>query len=186
MLLTLMVMGNVSTFAAGAQSIAYYAGESSAFSFAAAQADSVSNCLLKASTSVNSNVQVSHINCLLYARLASQTQLHVHLDLYSPIFATSHLVYFCLWVDFVPDDYSACQSVSQELDSHKQHTFHSFRCCMTGARNSSGLRGCTSSRTGICSSPATRRQCCSCRYHSHCNSHCHCQLQWCHLHCHRQ
>ena len=45
--------------AAGAQSIAYYAGESSAFSFAAAQADSVSTCLLKASTSVDPTVQVS-------------------------------------------------------------------------------------------------------------------------------
>ena len=46
--------------AAGAQSIAYYAGQSSAFTFAAAQADSVSTCLLKASTSVDTTVQVSN------------------------------------------------------------------------------------------------------------------------------
>ena len=44
---------------AGAQSIAYFAGKSSDFTFAAAQADSVSTCLLKASTSVDANVQVS-------------------------------------------------------------------------------------------------------------------------------
>ena len=43
---------------AGAQSIAYYAGQSSALAFAAAQADSISTCLLKASTSVDPTVQV--------------------------------------------------------------------------------------------------------------------------------
>lgn len=43
----------------GAQSIAYFAGKSSAFTFAAAQADSVSTCLLQASTSVDPSVQVS-------------------------------------------------------------------------------------------------------------------------------
>ena len=48
---------------AGAQSIAYYAGQSSAFAFAAAQADSITTCLLKATTSVDSTVQVS-TSCL--------------------------------------------------------------------------------------------------------------------------
>ena len=47
-------------WAAGAQSIAYYTGESSAFAFAAAQADSITTCLLTASSSVNPSVQVSH------------------------------------------------------------------------------------------------------------------------------
>ena len=56
--------------AAGAQSIAYYAGESSAFAFAAAQADSISTCLLKASSSVNPSVQVS--SCMYEAALGLQ------------------------------------------------------------------------------------------------------------------
>ena len=43
---------------AGAQSIAYSAGQSSAFAFATAQADAISTCLLKASTSVDPTVQV--------------------------------------------------------------------------------------------------------------------------------
>ena len=45
--------------ATGAQNIAYFAGESSAFTFAAAQADSISSCLLQASSSVDTSVQVS-------------------------------------------------------------------------------------------------------------------------------
>lgn len=47
------------TSAVGAQTIAYFAGESSAFAFAAAQADSISSCLLQATASADSSVQVS-------------------------------------------------------------------------------------------------------------------------------
>ena len=47
---------------AGAQSIAYNAGQSTAFAFAAAQADSISTCLLKASSSVDPTVQVCKLD----------------------------------------------------------------------------------------------------------------------------
>ncbi|KAA6416536.1 MAG: hypothetical protein FRX49_13492, partial [Trebouxia sp. A1-2] len=49
--------GKVQGILTRAQSIAYYAGESSVFAFAAAQADSISTCLLAASTSADSTVQ---------------------------------------------------------------------------------------------------------------------------------
>lgn len=52
---------------AGAQSIAYFAGKSSDFAFAAAQADSVSTCLLQASTSVDSTVQVSLYSAIMFS-----------------------------------------------------------------------------------------------------------------------
>lgn len=49
--------GKVQGILTRAQSIAYSAGQSSVFAFAAAQADSISTCLLKASTSVDPTVQ---------------------------------------------------------------------------------------------------------------------------------
>lgn len=62
---------------AGAQSIAYFAGKSSPFTFAAAQADSVSTCLLQASTSVDPTVQVSHSHCTCDSLAPSQATLAI-------------------------------------------------------------------------------------------------------------